>query len=170
MSGSSRPLPGDVGGAAYPRYVFAFEVELSDELVSVRPFDVADRDALIRGRDDDFHRFLGAGCSEPAPAGCIWVEGHLVGWIDFDDERPWLHEREVNVGYSVLADRRGNGYATRALRLLCDVLRSQDPPIGPSLLIDADNAASLAIAARVGFECVGNVQGQRLFRPAEARP
>jgi len=150
--------------------MFSFEVELCDEIVAVHPFDPADRAALVRGRDDEFYRWLGAGSSEPAPAGCIWVQGDLVGWIDYDHDRPWLREQEVNIGYSVFQESRGNGYATRALRLLCDFLQSQDPPISPSLLIDPKNVASRAVASRAAFECVSKVDGQQLFRPAAGDP
>lgn len=162
-------LESSLWSSAYARCVIPLEVELSDEKVSVRPFDPADRDALMRGRDDEFRRFLGTGPAEPAPANCIWSGGDLVGWIDMDDDRPWLHRREVNIGYSVFAEHRGRGCASRALRLVCDFLRSQDPPIGPSLLIDPDNAASLAVASRIGFEHVGTVERQRLFRPTTSR-
>lgn len=146
-----------------------FDRALADGVVTVRPFDRSDRDALLRSRDDDFLRFLGEGSSEPAPRTCICVAVTIVGWIDYDDERHWLQDDEVNVGYNVFAEHRGKGYGTRALRLLCRLLEAQVPLLRPTLLIDPDNAPSLALAARAGFEQVGNVDGECLFKPSAVR-
>ncbi|NNE96920.1 MAG: GNAT family N-acetyltransferase [Acidimicrobiales bacterium] len=138
---------------------------IGDGLITVRPFGSSDQIALLRGRDSEFYRFLGEGSAEPAPAGCIWLGTTPVGWIDFDDERVWLGENEVNVGYGVFPQHRGNGYATRALRLLCRYLEGQTPPLQPTLLIDPANSPSLAVARRAGFEHTADIEGEMLFRP-----
>ena len=52
----------------------------------------------------------------------------IVGWIDYDrDDRAWLADDEVNVGYNVFLQYRGHGYGTRALRLLREHLSSLEP-------------------------------------------
>ena len=141
------------------------EIELSDDLVAVRPFETSDRGTLVRERDSEFRRFIGEGSPEPAPAACICISGRIVGWIDYDDQRDWLGDHEVNVGYNVFVDDRGRGYATRALRLLTGFLQDLVPPIRPTLLIDPANTPSLAVAVRAGFQQSTDIDGQRLFRP-----
>lgn len=143
-------------------------VDLSDGLVTVRPFELCDRATLIRQRDTEFHRFLGAGSPEPTPTACIWVDERIVGWIDYDVEPDWLGDDEANVGYNVFADDRGNGYATRALRLLLSFLQQQEPALVPTLLIEPTNAPSLAVAEGASFEIVAKVDDQYLLKPRAA--
>ena len=59
---------------------------------------------------------------------------------------------------------RGNGYATRAVRLLCFHLAGLDPPLRPTLLIHPANAPSLAVARAAGFEEAGEVDGELFCR------
>ncbi|MEM7337709.1 MAG: GNAT family N-acetyltransferase [Actinomycetota bacterium] len=139
-------------------------VTLGDEVVTVRPFTSADAEAVIRGRDDESQRFLGDGAEDPSPAAGVWVGATMVGWVDHDADRSWLAEHEVNVGYAVFPEHRGQGHATRAVRLLCDHLAAQAPARRPTLLIDPANAPSLRLAERLGFRHVDDVNGQRLFR------
>lgn len=143
--------------------MIVLEGELSDEVVTVRPFEPSDRLTLLRGRDHEFHRFLGEGSAEPGPTACICVDRNVVGWIDYDNERDWLDDDEVNLGYNVFADDRGKGYATRALRLLASFLQEQVPPTRPTLLIDPANTPSLAVARRSGFRPTANIDGQQFF-------
>lgn len=142
----------------------------TDGVVVIRGFDTSDRPALIAGRDEEFHRFLGEGSPEPAPSACICVEDAIVSWIDYEHDRDWLDEHEVNVGYNVFLEYRGRGYGTSALRLLCGFLDAQNPPLVPTLLIDPHNGPSLALGRRAGFEDVGEINGQRFLRRAAARP
>lgn len=140
-----------------------FDSVLVEGNLVIRSFRGADRAALIAGRDQEFHRFMGDGSPVPTPAACICLDHMIVGWIDYDHDRPWLADGEVNVGYNIFADHRGNGYGTTALMLLSDWLQGRDPPIRPTLLIDPDNSASLALAARAGFRCGTLIGQQRLF-------
>ena len=85
---------------------------ITDGVVTIRrPLD-GDRQRLIAGRDEEFHRFLGDGSDEPSPTGCIVVDDDVVGWVDFDVDRSWLEPGEVNLGYNVFAEHRGNGLGT----------------------------------------------------------
>ena len=137
------------------------EDPLFDGEVSVQPFEPADAETLIAGRDAVSRRFLREGSRDPPPAGCIYVSDSIVGWIDYDrDDRGWLAGDEVNVGYNVFPQYRGHGYATRALRLLKEHLSSLEPPYRATLLIDPTNMASLALARRAGFEETARVDGQ----------
>ena len=140
---------------------------LTDGDVSVRSFDVADTAALIAGRDNESRRFLGEGSPDPRPLGVIVVEGQIVGWVDADDERDWLAPDQVNVGYSVHPEARGNRVGTWALVLLCGHLAALDPPLRPTLLIDPQNAPSLALAGHAGFVETRRIDGEPFFELVE---
>jgi RimJ/RimL family protein N-acetyltransferase len=137
---------------------------LSDGVVSIRPSTPDDVAVLVEGRDGEFHRFLGDGEPEPRPVACIVLDGVVVGWVDFDHDRPWLEADEVNVGYNVFGPFRGNGYATRAVRLLMRHLAIDTEWQVATLLIDPANARSLALARRVGFERVGDLDGNPYWK------
>ena len=73
-----------------------------------------------------------------------------LGWVDYDTDRDWLRPDQVNLGYQVFPEHRGNGYATRAVRLLVQHLAARTSYREATLLIDERNTASLAVARRLG--------------------
>ena len=108
---------------------------------------------------------MGEGSPDPQPTFCITVGGDVVGWVDYDrDEREWLTHGEVNMGYALHPDHRGRGYATRALQLLVHHLAQTTDVLVATLLIDQENHASQAIAARAGFERQPDLNGEVFFR------
>ncbi|MEO1056450.1 MAG: GNAT family protein [Actinomycetota bacterium] len=145
---------------------------LHDDELTVRPFVVGDRAAMIAGRDDEFRRFLPDASSDPQPMASICVSGTVVGWIDYDhdDDRHWLRADQVNMGYNVFPEHRGHRYASRALRLLTRFLLAHEPPLHPTLLIDPQNAPSMATASLAGFEDTGVVDGERFFVLPDSPP
>ena len=60
-----------------------------------------------------------------------------------------------SAGYWLAATARGNGLATRALRLLCRYAFTELAVARIELWIEPENTASLAVAERVGFEREG---------------
>jgi RimJ/RimL family protein N-acetyltransferase len=142
---------------------------LSDGLVTIRPPDPGDAGLLIAGRDPESRRWLGEGFADPCPAACIEVGGQIVGWIDYDCARDWLAPGEINIGYNVFPAGRNHGYATRALQLLMDHLAFRTGHRTAALLIDPRNTASLAVAAKAGFQQVATINDQRLFKRAIRR-
>jgi RimJ/RimL family protein N-acetyltransferase len=94
----------------------------------------------------------------------VVVDDVVVGWVDYDHDRPWLESDEVNVGYNVFRPFRGNGYATRAVRLLMRHLALDTEWQVATLLIHPDNERSLALARRAGFEPVGELDGNPYWR------
>lgn len=135
----------------------------TDGIVTLRPPRDGDAAVLIAGRDVEFHRFLGDGDETPDPTAVIEVDGAVVGWVDFDDVRPWLLPGEVNIGYNVLAAHRGNGYATRAVRLLLGHLAATGQAAVATLLIDSANERSLALAHRIGAVRQPDLDGHPYF-------
>lgn len=94
----------------------------------------------------------------------------MVGWVDYDHDRSWLEPGEVNVGYNVFAPFRGNGYATRAVRLLMQHLATDTEWRVATLLIHPENDRSLALARRAGFEPCGDIDGERYWKQPVAAP
>lgn len=133
--------------------------------VRLRPPRADDTAVLIAARDDAFNRWLGAGSDNPAPTACIAVGEHVVGWVDYDHdpEHDWLGDGDVNIGYFVFAEHRGNGYATQAVELLLQHLARETLYTVATLLIDPQNEASLGVARRCGFQRRDDLRGQRYF-------
>ncbi len=128
---------------------------VSDGVVTIRPLGQGDAAVLVAGRDEDFHRWMGPGQEDPSPTACVVVDGATVGWVDVDLEREWLQPGEVNVGYNVFAPHRGRGYASRAVQLLGHHLALRTENRVMTLLIDAGNERSLALAERLGYSPAG---------------
>ena len=147
---------GTAGGAPVPPLR-----PVTDGVVRLRASTPADVKAIVAGRDDEFHRWLGPGSSEPRPTACVEVGGTVVGWVDYDrNGHHWLAPDEVNLGYTLFPGYRGLGYASRAVQLLMHHLSVATPYAQASLLIDPGNAHSLALADRLGFPRSGEVDGQ----------
>lgn len=149
----------------------ALERELSDGLVAIRPMARDDVPVLVAGRDETSRRFLGDGDPEPCPVACIVVDALVVGWVDYDHDREWLADDELNLGYMLFSEHRGHGYASRAVRLLLRHLADDTPWRVATLLIQPENAPSLALAQPLGFRQMGALDGNPYWklpiRPAE---
>ena len=139
---------------------------LTDGVVTLRAQREGDAQVLIGGRDDEFHRWFGAGSPDPRPTAVIEVAGEVVGWADHDDHRQhgWLAPGQCNLGYYVFPSHRGRGVAARAVRLLLELLRDDAACTEATFLVDAENEASLRVA-----RAVGATERDR-FPNAEGRP
>ncbi len=110
---------------------------------------------------------MGEGSPQPTPTACIVVDEQIVGWIDYDIDGDWLEAGEVNIGYSVFAQHRGQGYGARALELLVRHLKVHTEFATATLLIDPMNGPSLALAAKAGFVRHDEVDGQWLLKRSD---
>src|SRR3954452_7941349 len=135
----------------------------TDGVVTLRPPRPGDAQVLVEGRDDEFFRWLGPGAETPSPVACVWVDEELVGWIDYDVERGWLKQGEVNLGYYLFPTARGKGFASRAVEQLLVHLDRETEHTAATVLIDRENERSLRLADRLGFEPRGEVRGELFF-------
>ena len=135
-----------------------------DQRVTIRAPGEADLRTLTDGRDVEFDRWLAADDNAPLPAACVEVDGRVVGWVDYDTRRPWLEEREVNIGYFLLADYRRRGYALRAVRLLLRHLSCRTQYEVATFAIARANVRSLAVAERLGADPSGTLGDGLYFK------
>lgn len=142
---------------------------VTDGVVILRPPRPDDARLLVEGRDEEFFRWLGPGAETPSPVACVWVDDELVGWVDYDREHDWLRPGEVNVGYYLFPAARGNGYASRAVELLLLHLGRATQHTVATLVIDPENARSLALARRLDFVEKGELP-RGLFFARDVRP
>jgi RimJ/RimL family protein N-acetyltransferase len=150
-------------------------IELRDELLVLRPMQVADADAIVGGLNDpDARRFMPL---IPAPytraAADAWIQRCEAVW-ETEEAFPFaildaetdellgsieLHGGST-VGYWVRADARGRGIATRALRLVCDWATQR--PL--QLTTHPENLASQRVAEKAGFRRIGITSDHPPFR------
>jgi len=79
-------------------------------------------------------------------------------------------EGTVEIGFSVIPDRRGRGYATEAARALVDWALRQ-PGVGSVVAgCDNENVPSIRTLERIGFVCLGERDGQLRWRLETAPP
>ena len=147
---------------------------LVDGELRLRPWAVDDAPALAAGwADPDVARWTGVPADRSEVAARRWIEGDAtrraprlsldlvidvegsvvgeVGLTRFDDP-----DRPPEVGWWVAADHRGQGVASRAVRLLADWAV---PHLSPQLeaVCDPANPASAAVARKAGFVPHGEV-------------
>lgn len=137
----------------------------TDSVVTLRAPAPGDVELLVAGRDEEFFKWFGPGATGPRPVACVWVDDHLVGWVDYDldADHDWLGPGEVNVGYYLFPAARGKGYASRAVELLLEHLKRDTEHTAATLLIHPENIRSLALACRLGFLQHGEVNGEPFF-------
>jgi len=70
----------------------------------------------------------------------------------------------VEIGYSVIPDRRGRGYATEAARTLVDWALRQPDVTTVVAGCDNDNVPSIRTLERLGFVRTGEADGQVRWR------
>jgi RimJ/RimL family protein N-acetyltransferase len=90
-----------------------------------------------------------------------------VAYVDCDLANSNAPTGEANVSYSCHPEYRGNGYASRAVRLVMRFLADHTATPRAHLVIDRDNVASLRVARSVSaVECgtFVNDQGRTMIR------
>lgn len=70
----------------------------------------------------------------------------------------------VEIGYSVIPDRRGRGYATEAARVMVDWALAQPRVRAVVAGCSRENVPSVHVLERVGFVCTSETDGQLRWR------
>ncbi|WP_427892563.1 GNAT family N-acetyltransferase [Kribbella sp. GL6] len=125
------------------------------------PLTIVDAEAIIDGFASRWQAF---GAAEP-PSGVAFAitdaaSGVLLGGCGVDD---WSKDDVAQFGYWIGPTARGRGYATRAVVLLARWLFE----LGAArafLTVEADNAASAAVARRAGFVHEGTMRAHSVWQ------
>jgi RimJ/RimL family protein N-acetyltransferase len=125
------------------------------------PLSILEAEAAI----DEFVRGWQTFATTGAPSGVAFAitdarSGELVGCCGVDD---WTEEDVAQFGYWIADDRRGRGYATRAVVLLTRWLFD----LGAArvfLTIVAGNEGSVAVARRAGFRYEGTMRAHSVWQ------
>ncbi|SDK67438.1 GNAT family N-acetyltransferase [Streptomyces indicus] len=147
------------------------EMMLSDGTVTLSPLRPEDVDGHLAGEDALLVRFLNGGpgtresvdayvrhCMEqwadagPLRAFGIRVDGGgtLVGTVDLRFAAEGLAPGQVNVAYGLYAPWRGQGLATRAVRLVLPYA-AREGGREAVIQVEPENPGSAAVARRAGF-------------------
>ena len=153
---------------------------LTDGVVTLRPADDSDIDAIDRGiADPDVVRWIG----RPTMSAGEVLELNRSRWLDgtgptfaicgADDGcigHVWLNHHEGDrwsIGYWLLPEARGHGFATRAVGLVSTWAFRDLGVTELSLVTDGTNPRSQRVAERSGFKREGTA---RSAVDAEGRP
>jgi RimJ/RimL family protein N-acetyltransferase len=144
---------------------------LTDGLVALRPADERDIDAIDRGiADPDVVRWIGR---QTMSAGDVlelnrsrWLDGTgptfaICGADDRCVGHVWLNHHggdRWSIGYWLLPEARGHGFATRAVGLVSAWAFRDLGLTEPSLVTDGKNPRSQRVAERSGFKREGPVR------------
>jgi ribosomal-protein-alanine N-acetyltransferase len=104
--------------------------------------------------------------SETAPYG-VWVlieRGSRTVVGDAGFMGPPGTDETIEIGYSVVPERRGRGYATEAVRALVDWALDQPGVSAVVAGCATDNTPSMRLLERVGFERTGREDDQLRWR------
>ena len=150
------------------------ELELTDGVVTLRRWTTADVDALTEiWQDGELQQRFGveppvttasigayvAGVDARWRDGCqislaVVIDGEIVGGCDLDD----LDTDEPDLGYWTAAAHRRRGLATRVAAVLLDWAVAHLDAGAIRLIVEADNVASIAIAQRLGFRRLADLE------------
>jgi RimJ/RimL family protein N-acetyltransferase len=150
--------------------------ELTDGVVFLRPLRPEDAADHLDGEDHEIAKWLSGGRSTMATAQSYirsceenWrgdgprrafgifdcATNRLIGSIEANLAFPVLEPTQANVSFGVFPAWRGNGTALRSLRLMGTYLKSISRMRQMVLRISCENAASLRVAQKSGFQLLG---------------
>lgn len=153
--------------------------------IELRPLTAADAEAHCAGEDELTVRWLTGGYGDVegtieffewlagnADTGVgkrgfgIWKSGRLCGYIDYTpDLDDGLDPDDVALAYAVHPWARGQGVAVEAVRLICDVLRTDEIGTRAAIRVEPENSASVRVAQKAGFRYVRDFPSNRDTHP-----
>ncbi|MGZ0145668.1 GNAT family N-acetyltransferase [Kribbella sp. WER1] len=154
-------------------------------MIELRPLTAADAEAHCAGEDELTVRWLTGGYGDVegtityfeslarnAARGVgkrgfgIWKSDRLCGYIDYtpnlDDG---LEPDDVSLAYTIHPWARGQGVAVEAVRLICDLLRTNEIGKRAAIRVEPDNIPSVRVAQKAGFKYVRDYQSNRDTQP-----
>src|SRR5690349_10955144 len=129
------------------------DVTLTDGVVRLRPWRSADVAAAQAGHDDEITRWSGSDVPV-APEGhgfLVEHEGEPVGVVAVRD----LGDGTGALSWTLFAGRRGQGHATRAVRLLVDYAIDELHLQRVEAEVDPRHERALRVATRAGLRREG---------------
>lgn len=163
-------------------------MNLVDDTIRLRPFDLSDAAKHFAGEDDKQVKWLSGGKSTLENVrnwikknqkywendGPIFnfaivdaVKNELVGMVEANTDSKSLEgveEGEANISYGLYPSARGKGYTSRAINLLVGFLKNKG--IKRAIIrVDPGNIDSLKVPERLGFSKEGKIvtkQGENL--------
>ena len=153
--------------------------------IELRPLTAADAEAHCAGEDELTVRWLTGGYGDVegtaeffeglaanAEAGVgkrglgIWKSGRLCGYIDYTlDIDDGIEPDDVALSYATHPWARGQGVAVEAVRLLCDVLRTDKIGTRAAIRVEPENTASVRVAQKAGFTYIRDFPSNRDTHP-----
>jgi RimJ/RimL family protein N-acetyltransferase len=175
---------GQVQGQGVVRYTYAMKkthLELTDNIVLLRPFLLKDAEEHLAGEDEAQRRWLSGGKSTIETVR-NWIQRNLEYWqqdgpiftfaiveakthaligmveANTEDERvEGIQKGEANISYGLYPFARGKGYASRAINLMLGFLQRKGLQAA-IIRVDPGNVDSLKIPLRCGFQELAVVQ------------
>jgi RimJ/RimL family protein N-acetyltransferase len=145
---------------------------LSDSVIFLRPLQIPDGPAHLAGEDEEIAAYLSGGkSSEDTVRAYIersledWrsngprrtfgvfscANASLVGSVEANLSLPALKPGQANISYGVFSEWRGQGIAVRAVRLVCEYLRTATKAHEAIIRTVPSNEASAKVAVKAGF-------------------
>lgn len=159
-------------------------MELTDGTIVLRPFRLKDAEAHLAGEDKGQIRWLsgGKGTLESVKAWirrnqinwqnngpifnfAIWdkTTHSLVGMVEANTDYQNIEgvsQGDANISYGLYLTARGKGYASRAVKLVTDFLKTKR--IKRSVIrVNPENEASVRVARRLGYEKVKKISTKK---------
>ncbi len=146
--------------------------ELTDGVVTLRAWRDDDVEAAVAGHDEEIAHWFGWPGQRPTPGRMqasvdSWRQGYadnrsVVAFVIVHDTEVAgsidiraIGEGTGHVSWALYAGHRGHGYATRALRLLCDYALAELGMTRVEAKVEPGNQASLRVATRAGMRREG---------------
>lgn len=155
------------------------EIELTDGVITLKPFRPEDAEAHLAGDDEEQQKWLSGGKSTletvqnwiarnqghweaggPIYNFAIWAEDTLVGMIEANtdvEKIEGLSEGDANLSYGTYPDARGKGYVSRAVKLIVTFLKEKG--IRRAVIrVLPENESSVRVPIACGFTEAGTVE------------
>ncbi len=167
------------------------EIELTDGVITLKPFAMKDAEAHLAGEDDEQQKWVSGGKSilknvqdfiersqkyweagGPVYTFAIWSENKLLGMVEANTDTgkiEKLSEGDANISYSLYPEERGKGYATRAVNLMTEFLKEKGLKRG-TIRVSPENKNSLGVPMRCSFILEGSTntkEGEMLLYTKE---